>query len=163
MCFLWGTDWILIYTAFCSDYICVFCMVLTINSDCFPKQLCSGDVTCFLWGTNWIPIYTAFCPHKENLIPIKCAASTRRTSGHCLGTFKTGYIDSSFLTLNVVSFTTSPLLFSLSLLIKTHFYPEDGNKIKLRSIGDIAYIYMVEKPISRANNMICLAEYRHLL
>jgi hypothetical protein len=38
---------------------CVFRMVLTIKSDCFPKRhwparLCSGDVICFLWGTNWI-------------------------------------------------------------------------------------------------------------
>jgi hypothetical protein len=37
-------------------------MVLTINSDCFPKQhqpirLCSEDVMCFLWGTNCIYIY----------------------------------------------------------------------------------------------------------
>jgi hypothetical protein len=42
--------------------ICVFRMVLTINSDCFPKQhypvgLCSGDVMHLLWGTNWILIY----------------------------------------------------------------------------------------------------------
>jgi hypothetical protein len=42
--------------------ICVFHVVLTRNSDCFPKQhwlagLCSGDVMCFLWGTNWIYTY----------------------------------------------------------------------------------------------------------
>jgi hypothetical protein len=37
-------------------------MVLTVNSDFFPKQnelveLCSANVMCFLWGTNWIFIY----------------------------------------------------------------------------------------------------------
>jgi hypothetical protein len=45
-----------------TECIYVFRMVLTIDSDCFPKQhypvgLCSGDVMCFLWGTNWILIY----------------------------------------------------------------------------------------------------------
>jgi hypothetical protein len=40
------------------ECVYVFRMVLTIKSDCFPKQhspfdLCSGDVMCFLWGTNW--------------------------------------------------------------------------------------------------------------
>jgi hypothetical protein len=45
-----------------TQCICVFRMILTINSDYFPKQhypvgLCSGDVMCFLWGTNWIYIY----------------------------------------------------------------------------------------------------------
>jgi hypothetical protein len=43
-----------------------FRMILTVNSDCFPKQhepagLCSGDVISFLWGTNWVHIYIAFC------------------------------------------------------------------------------------------------------
>jgi ABC-type transport system involved in Fe-S cluster assembly fused permease/ATPase subunit len=43
--------------------ICVR-MVLTINSDCFPKQhypvaLCSADVICFLWGT-----ISRFCPQS---------------------------------------------------------------------------------------------------
>jgi hypothetical protein len=41
-----------------TQCICVFRMVVTINSDFYPKQhqpvgLCSGDVMCFLWGTNW--------------------------------------------------------------------------------------------------------------
>jgi hypothetical protein len=45
-----------------TQYICVFRMVLTVNSDCFPKHhypvwLCSGEVMCFLWGTNLILIY----------------------------------------------------------------------------------------------------------
>jgi hypothetical protein len=46
-----------------TQCICVFRMVLTINSDCFhehhwPVDLCSGDVMCFLWGTDWIAIYS---------------------------------------------------------------------------------------------------------
>jgi hypothetical protein len=45
-----------------TQCICVFRMVLTMNSDCFLKQhfpvgLCSGDVMCFLWNTNWNYIY----------------------------------------------------------------------------------------------------------
>jgi hypothetical protein len=39
-----------------TEYICVFYMVLKINSDYFSKQICCGDVMCFLWGTNWINI-----------------------------------------------------------------------------------------------------------
>jgi hypothetical protein len=47
-------QWILL-----KESVCLFRIVLTINSDCSPKQhspavLCSGDVTCFMWGTNWI-------------------------------------------------------------------------------------------------------------
>jgi hypothetical protein len=52
-------------------------MVLTINSDCFPKQhypagLCSGDIMCFLWGTNWICVFCvvltikSYCFSKEH-------------------------------------------------------------------------------------------------
>jgi hypothetical protein len=50
MCFLWGTD-----------CICVFRMVITINSDCFPKQLNRlrfvVETICFLWGTNWVAVW----------------------------------------------------------------------------------------------------------
>jgi hypothetical protein len=42
-----------------TECLCVFRMVLTINSDRFPKQhkevdLCSREVIGFLWGTYWI-------------------------------------------------------------------------------------------------------------
>jgi hypothetical protein len=54
-----------------TQCVYMFHMILTINSDYFPKQnqtfgLCSGHVMCFLWGTNWILIYkvSAFCPHS---------------------------------------------------------------------------------------------------
>jgi hypothetical protein len=45
-----------------TQCICVFHMVLTINSDCFPKHhelvgIWNGDVTCFLCGTNCSFIY----------------------------------------------------------------------------------------------------------
>jgi hypothetical protein len=52
--------------------------------------------------------------HSNNKIPIICVAYTRRTSGHRLGTFKTGDIISSPPP-NVVSLTTSPTSLSLSL------------------------------------------------
>jgi hypothetical protein len=52
-------------------------MILTTNSDYFPKQhqpagLCSGDVMCFLWGTNWIYIYCILptqCIYVFRMIP----------------------------------------------------------------------------------------------
>jgi hypothetical protein len=60
-----------------TQCICVFRMVLTINSHSFRKQheqvaLCSGDVVCFLWGTNWICIYylDAFCPHSASVCSV---------------------------------------------------------------------------------------------
>jgi hypothetical protein len=45
-----------------TESICLFRVVLPINSDHFREQheptgLCSSDVMCFLWGTNWICIY----------------------------------------------------------------------------------------------------------
>jgi hypothetical protein len=44
------------------DRICVFRLVLTINSDCLSKQhqpvgLCSGTIMCFLWGTDCICVF----------------------------------------------------------------------------------------------------------
>jgi hypothetical protein len=50
--------------------ICVFRMVLTINSESFPKHhypvwLCSGDIICFLWGANY-----AFWPHSVSVCSV---------------------------------------------------------------------------------------------
>jgi hypothetical protein len=79
------------------------------------------ETECFLWGADWKKVHCLVKKRKlkKNLIPIKCATSTRRMSGHCLGTFRTGNIDSLLHPLKVVSLTTSPRLslsLSLSLL-----------------------------------------------
>jgi hypothetical protein len=49
-------------TAFLLKSVYVFCLILIINSNYFPKQhwpvdVCNGDRLCFLWVRNWIFIY----------------------------------------------------------------------------------------------------------
>jgi hypothetical protein len=61
-----------------------------------------------------VPKFTRSPPNViQKLIPIICISSTRRTSGRCLGTFKT--VSCPPPPQNVVSLTISPLSFSLSL------------------------------------------------
>jgi hypothetical protein len=48
--------------------------------------------------------------YRRTIIPIICIASTRRTRGHCLGTFKTGY------RISCSPYLSLPFTFFLSLL-----------------------------------------------
>jgi hypothetical protein len=41
-----------------AERIYVFHIVLTVNSDCLPVELCNGDVMCFLRGTNWNRVFS---------------------------------------------------------------------------------------------------------
>jgi hypothetical protein len=147
MCFLWGTNWILIFyphsvarSQFASGRSCDWPIWwrFSVVSSVLEQML------------SWYPNFTLHCmlhmqpsqcqikfhynaAHSRHIkiIQIVCITSTTRTSGHCLGTFKIGDIVSCSPLKCSVSHYLLPLfsllfLFSLSLSLSCRRWDKCG-------------------------------------